>query len=245
MRYLVLSDLHANLEALSAVLEDAGKRGYDRVVALGDLVGYGGNPNEVVETVRSLEPEAVVRGNHDKVVAGITEADHFNDVARAAALWTRTVMTPDNEQYLRALPEGPVVVGDMVLSHGSPADEEDYILSDLDAVHNLEAVDFALAFFGHTHFTCVFSLGADRLSMRVIKESDPPLHLVAGERYLVNPGSIGQPRDHNPKASYAIYDSAARTITFPRVDYDVDAAQRSITGAGLPGVLAQRLALGV
>src|SRR5262245_9349708 len=133
MRYLVLSDLHSNIEATRAVLDDAGRRGYDRAVCLGDIVGYGGSPNEVVDALRALEPVAVIRGNHDKVATGIEEGEYFNDIARAAALWTRDKLNPVNREYVLALPPGPVDAGGFLISHGTPVDEDAYILSEMDA----------------------------------------------------------------------------------------------------------------
>src|SRR5512132_234780 len=133
MRTLILSDLHSNLPAVEAVLRDARGRGYDRVVCLGDLVGYGAHPNEVIEIVRELRPWAQVRGNHDKAACGITDAETFNDTAREAIEWTREVLTPESLHYLRELPEGPLAAGPLLLSHGSPIDEEEYILGETDA----------------------------------------------------------------------------------------------------------------
>src|SRR5262245_60833327 len=133
MRYLVLSDLHSNIEATRAVLEDAGRRGFDRAVCLGDIVGYGGSPNEVVDTLRALDPVAIIRGNHDKVATGIEDGEYFNDIARAAALWTRDMLTPLNRDYILGLPRGPVDAGGFLISHGTPVDEDAYILSELDA----------------------------------------------------------------------------------------------------------------
>lgn len=245
MRHLVLSDLHANLEAFTSVLADARREGFDRVVCLGDLVGYGASPNEVVDLVRSLEPAAVVRGNHDKVACGLTEGESFHEAARLAALWTRTALAPGNTAYLRGLPEGPLDAGGFMIAHGSPADEEDYILGELDAARAFEEGEFDLAFFGHTHFPCVIGMSADALSLRALPPGGRPVLLSETERYLVNPGSIGQPRDQNPQAAYVIYDDARRAVLARRVDYDLEGAGRRILAAGLPEVLAQRLHLGV
>ena len=251
MRYLVLSDIHSNIEALTSVLVDARRQGFDSTVVLGDIVGYGASPNEVIDLVRGLEPAAVVRGNHDKAAAGITEGESFNDVARLAALWTRDVLTRENLAYLRGLAVGPIDAGGFLLSHGSPLDEEEYILGDLDASQAFEVSDFELAFFGHTHFACCFtwSDGRSNLRMGAAGTARPggadSIELVPGTRYLVNPGSIGQPRDHNPRAAYAIYDSGARRLYSRRVTYDVLGAAERIEAAGLPEVLGQRLVLGI
>jgi diadenosine tetraphosphatase ApaH/serine/threonine PP2A family protein phosphatase len=245
MRYLILSDLHANLEAATSVLFDARRRGFDRSVVLGDVVGYGASPNEVVDLVRDLGPAFIVRGNHDKAACGITEAETFNDVARRAALWTRDALSPGSLDYLRGLPEGPVDAGGFLISHGSPMDEEDYLLGETDAEDVFNGMSFPVAFFGHSHFTCVFAAPPERPHLSMVGEDLVTMTLEPGSRYLINPGSIGQPRDHNPNASYAIFDPAARVVEFCRVAYDIPGAQERIVAAGLPEVLAQRLALGL
>lgn len=245
MRHLILSDLHANLEATRRVLEDARARGYDRTAVLGDIVGYGANPNEVIDLIRELHPDAIVRGNHDKAACGITEGDTFNDIARAAVLWTRGALTPANLEYLRSLPPGPADPGGFLIAHGSPLDEEDYILGEIDAAEAFEDLDFEVAFFGHSHFACFFLASGGRPRLRMVEGDHHLIRLEPGSRYLINAGSIGQPRDHNPKASYAIFDAGERTVEVRRVAYDVKGAQARIEAAGLPAVLAQRLALGV
>jgi diadenosine tetraphosphatase ApaH/serine/threonine PP2A family protein phosphatase len=244
MRHLVLSDIHSNLEAFSAVLDDAGRRGFDRCVVLGDIVGYGASPNETVGMVRELEPAAIVRGNHDKAACGITEAQSFNDAAKIAVLWTRDVLSVENRRYLRELPQGPVDAGGFVISHGSPLDEEEYILGEIDAGGAFEDGDFEIAFFGHTHFACVFVHSGGRSKLRLTPPERGVLRLEPGARYLINPGSIGQPRDHDPKAAYAIFDAERRTLETFRVAYDVQRAQSLIEQAGLPPVLGERLLLG-
>ena len=245
MRYLVLSDIHSNLEAFASVLEDAKRRGYDDCVVLGDIVGYGASPNEAVGMVRELKPTAIVRGNHDKAACGITDAQSFNDAAKFAALWTRDVLTAENKRYLRELPRGPLDAGGFVISHGSPLDEEEYILGEIDAAGAFDDGEFEIAFFGHTHFACVFVLSGGRSKLRLTTPEQGLLRLEQGARYLINPGSIGQPRDHDPKASYAIFDTGQRTLGTFRVAYDVRRAQALIEQAGLPFVLGERLLLGL
>ncbi len=246
MRYLVLSDLHSNLEATRAVLDDAQVRGFDRAVCLGDIVGYGANPNEVIDLLKAMSPVAVVRGNHDKVAAGIDTGEQFSEIALQAALWTRGALTAGNMDYLASLPRGPLEVGSFLISHGTPVDEDAYLLSEDDARSIFETLPFSLAFFGHSHFACTFHAGAD---------GQPVVELLAGaacllriegrRRYLVNPGSIGQPRDHDPRTAYAIYDEEEGAVTVHRVLYDVAEAQRKITSEGLPLPLAQRLEFGI
>jgi len=246
MRYLVLTDIHANLEALDACLTDARARGFDRALVLGDLVGYGGDPNAVIDRVVSLDPAAIVRGNHDKVACGLEAAEGFNAVAKSAAHWTFSALTPEHRDWLAALPEGPIVVDDLVeICHGSPFDEDAYIFDELDAVRALKVSQRPLCLYGHTHYPVMFALSDGTV------ETDSPsgaaearLVLKEGAKYLLNPGSVGQPRDGDPRAAYAIVDVEARTVTTRRLEYSVEDAQRKVVKAGLPDVLAQRLALG-
>lgn len=245
MRYLILSDLHSNLEATQSVLADASARGFDRTVVLGDIVGYGANPNEVIDLIRGLAPSASVRGNHDKAACGITNGESFNDIARTAVLWTRRVLTAENLEYLKSLPEGPAESDGFLIAHGSPVDEEDYIMGEADAAHAFARREFDVAFFGHSHFACIFAHAVGRCRLSMVSRDHFTMQLNEGSRYLVNPGSIGQPRDHNPRASYAIFDPQNRCLELHRASYDVERAQSRINEAGLPGVLASRLALGV
>ena len=246
MRYLILSDIHANLDALDAVLAAAPPQTWDRVIVLGDLVGYGADPNAVVDRVRELNPLAVIRGNHDKACCGIEDASNFNQVARIAASWTEDNLTPDNREYLRDLPAGPIVIDERVeICHGSPYDEDHYIFDEEDARRALEAGDRQLCLFGHTHLPVVFRRSGE-LYDGFLPEGDVDTTLVLeeGVRYVVNPGSVGQPRDGDPRAAFAIYDTDGPTLTLRRVPYAVDGAQGRILGAGLPASLANRLAVG-
>ena len=246
VRYLILSDIHANLDALDAVLAAAPRDTWDRVVVLGDLVGYGADPNAVVDRVRALDPLAVIRGNHDKACCGIEDASNFNHVARIAASWTGDHLTAENRNYLRDLPAGPVVIDDRVeICHGSPFDEDHYIFDAEDARRALEAGDRQLCLFGHTHLPVVFRRAGNTYDGFLPEgDSDTTITLQDGVRYVVNPGSVGQPRDGDPRAAFAIYDTEGPTLTLRRIPYAVDAAQRRILGAGLPASLANRLAVG-
>jgi len=246
MRYLVLTDIHANLEALDACIADARTRGFDRALVLGDLVGYGADPDAVIERVVALDPLAIVRGNHDKVACGLEQAEGFNAVAKSAAFWTFDVMTPEHRAWLAALPEGPILVDDLVeICHGSPFDEDAYIFDELDAVRALKASQRPLCLFGHTHYPVSFELSADTFdSTGPSASAESQLVLRNGSKYLVNPGSVGQPRDGDPRAAYAIVDVAERQVTMMRVSYPLEAAQAKVVKAGLPDVLAQRLAAG-
>jgi diadenosine tetraphosphatase ApaH/serine/threonine PP2A family protein phosphatase len=246
MRYLVLTDIHANLEALDAALADARSRGYDRTLVLGDLVGYAADPNAVIDRVRSLEPIAIVRGNHDKVACGLEQAEGFNAVAKSAARWTLDVLTPEHRAWLAALPEGPIDVDDTVeICHGSPFDEDAYIFDELDALRALKVASRPLCLFGHTHYPITFELsdqGFDAVVPAATGES--VVKLKSGVKYLMNPGSVGQPRDGDPRAAYAIVDTVARRVELMRVTYSVEEAQAKVIRAGLPEVLAQRLGVG-
>jgi len=247
MRYLVLSDIHANIDALDAVLSDAASEGYERVLVLGDLVGYGAEPNLVIERVRALEPAAVIRGNHDKVAAGLESAEGFNPTAQRAANWTRSALTEQNREYLRSLIAGPLVVDSLtLLCHGSPIDEDNYIFGEGDVVEALMASIRPLCLFGHTHMPMAASLSPDR-TLDLIFHGPRDRQTIAIQttwRYLVNPGSVGQPRDGDPRAAYAVWDTDAAAITIIRVEYPVVQASDRIIEAGLPQILGQRLSLG-
>jgi diadenosine tetraphosphatase ApaH/serine/threonine PP2A family protein phosphatase len=245
MRYLILSDIHANLDALEAVLA-AAEGTWESVLVLGDLVGYGGEPNGVIERVRALNPLAIIRGNHDKAACGLEDASNFNQIARYAAVWTGEALTPENREYLRSLPSGPVLIDDHVeICHGSPFDEDHYIFDADDALRALEAGERQLCLFGHTHLPVVFQRQADNFGGFVPEGyDDTTIVLRPGIRYVVNPGSVGQPRDGDPRAAFATYDSESLSLLLKRVPYPVDAAQRRILVAGLPASLANRLAVG-
>jgi len=246
MKYLIISDLHSNLEALSAVLASVKRKRFDRVLVLGDLVGYGANPNQVVDIVRRTKQAVVIRGNHDKVACGIENGENFNRAAQASAQWTQKKLTPENRSYLSHLPQGPALVDNEVLiSHGTPIDEDAYIFSDYDAFEVFQMLDFQICFFGHTHLPVVYAVSNQRLYTFRPNGERVKIALMSGFKYMVNPGSVGQPRDKNPLASFAIFDSDQKTITFKRVEYSIPKTQDKILKAGLPQSLANRLAIGV
>ena len=246
MRYLVLTDIHANLEALDACLADALVQGYDATLVLGDLVGYGPDPNVVVDRVQELTPLAIVRGNHDKVACGLEQAEGFNSVAKSAAKWTLDILKPAHRDWLCALPEGPTEVDEVVeICHGSPFDEDAYIFDELDAVRALKVATRPLCLFGHTHYPVTFEL-SDESFDSVGSSAAPEMHVRMrdGCKYLLNPGSVGQPRDGDPRAAYAIVDTRHRRVELFRLPYPVEETQAKIIKAGLPEVLAQRLGVG-
>ena len=281
MRALVISDIHGNLPALEAVLAAAGP--FDQLWNLGDVVGYGAYPNEVIERLRPLAM-INVRGNHDRVCCGISSSVNFNPTARAAAKWTFEALTPDNLAWLRGLPQGPIAAGlrepiegrvlaedeDAVVSlaasadtsdaeakaggaplvtlaHGSPLNEDHYIMNMRDAWAPLQQMPTAITFVGHTHVQGGFSQKEHdwyelRPRYRTRNEADVwAIRIPAGTRHLINPGSVGQPRDGDWRAAFAIYNSEASEIVYHRVPYDLGGAQGRILMAGLPERLAARL----
>jgi predicted phosphodiesterase len=245
MRYLLLSDIHSNDEALAAVLTRARRRRFDRVVILGDFVGYGAEPNAVLDRLRRVRKEKIViRGNHDKVVCGLDDGELFNPVALQAARWTEKALTPKNREFLEELPLGPRAVdGAFAICHGSPRDEDAYIFSDRDALVNFRDFDSRVCFFGHSHIPSIFTQEPHGIRVEVVYGSHVR-KLEEGRRYLINPGSVGQPRDRNPAAAYAIYDAGKRSVFFERVPYDAERTRQKIHRAGLPGMLGDRLLVG-
>ncbi|MBA2302998.1 MAG: metallophosphoesterase family protein [Acidobacteria bacterium] len=247
MRFLILSDIHANVDAFDAVLAAAPRHTWDRALVLGDLVGYGAEPNAVIERVLALEPLAVIRGNHDKAACGLGDASDFNHVARLAAVWTADALTPENRMYLERLPAGPRSIDDGVeICHGAPFDEDYYVFDLGDASRALDTASRPVCLFGHTHLPVVYrrDAGGDAGLVPNVDTDGVQLPLTADARYMINPGSVGQPRDGDPRAAFAIYDGDLRVITLRRVEYPVRAAQKRIFDAGLPPNLAHRLAVG-
>lgn len=247
MRALILSDIHGNLQALHAVLAQAPP--HDTVWNLGDVVGYGANPNEVIERVRSLGT-LFVRGNHDRACCGLTDVDGFNPVASRAARWTQCVLSAEHLSWLRHLERGPVTPEATVgisCVHGSVCDEDEYVLSPREAQTSFAATSTRLNFCGHTHLQGGFATD-DEQWYRITPDytthdesEEWVLQLSSGGRYMLNPGSVGQPRDGDWRAAFAIYDTEQRVLTFCRVPYDLRSAQEAIIRAGLPDRLAFRL----
>ena len=243
MKYLVLSDIHANLEALDAVLAAAG--GYDHALVLGDLVGYGANPDEVIDRIRALPSATLIRGNHDKVATGLDSVEGFNHLARYAIQWTAARLAPENRDWLAALPAGPTTIDQLVeICHGSPFDEDVYIFDDLDGRRAFNVMTRPLCLFGHTHVPAAFRFDGEMTAIGPPRGDRFRVTLDEGATYLVNCGAVGQPRDGDPRAAFGILDVSARSLTVMRVPYDLAAAQAKIIEAGLPDVLAQRLAIG-
>jgi len=248
VRYLILSDVHGNWDALSAVLRRVRRKRFDAFLVLGDLVGYGAAPNQVVEAVRGLPgPVRLVRGNHDKVVAGLETGENFNATAHAAALWTASHLTAANRRFVRELPAGPMPIDERVaICHGSPLDEDQYLFSALDALEIFTHFHGPqIVFFGHTHLPSRLERGPTGLQVALLSGESGVVRIEPGRRYLLNPGAVGQPRDRDPRAAFMIYDGDAGIVRWYRIPYPVERAQERIRKAGLPKSLADRLALGL
>jgi predicted phosphodiesterase len=245
VRALVVSDLHANLEALRAVMTRVRRKKYEVVLCLGDFVGYGAQPNHVLDTMRTLRGRKVyIRGNHDRVAAGLDDAEGFNNAAKAAALWTRDRLSAPNRRFLRDLTVGPVLHRGVMLCHGSPYDEDEYVFNVHHAAQILALFEAPFILFGHTHLPAVFSIDPHMNVRGFAVRDEATVKLEPGLRYLINPGSVGQPRDRNPASSCLILDTDKRTAQFFRVEYDIAKTQSTILKAGLPQILASRLQFG-
>jgi len=246
VRYLILSDLHANIDALDAVLAAAPADSWDRAIVLGDLVGYGAEPTAVIERVQSLNPLVTIRGNHDKAACGIEDGSSFNYVARLAAQWTFESLSPDHREYLRALPQGPVTIDETIeICHGAPFDEDHYIFDADDASRALDTATRPLCLFGHTHLPVVFRRNPSIFDGYLPEGPDNSIvKIESGLNYLINVGSVGQPRDGDPRAAFGIFDSDGPSLLLRRIEYPIQAAQRRILNAGLPASLANRLGIG-
>ncbi len=239
MRYAILADIHANLEALKAVLEDIqGKGGADELWCLGDVVGYGPEPHECIELLRKHDPVGVA-GNHDLGAIGKLELSYFNAAAAAACRWTAGQLSPADVKYLESLPQ-TLTKGDFFLVHGSPAEPVlEYITSTGIAAKNFLFFASRFCLVGHTHEPLAFKQAEAGCTSITLY---PNIGLVLGvHRMIVNPGGVGQPRDGDPRASYAIYESEGSIFRLYRVPYDIDATQGKMVRAGLPMSLVSRL----
>jgi predicted phosphodiesterase len=241
MRVLVLSDVHSNLEALNAVLADAG--GWDVIWSLGDIVGYGPQPNECIARL-SAYPHVAIPGNHDWGVLGRIDLEDFNAQARLANLWTREQMNPISWAYLETLPERRVE-GDWTLAHGSPRRPLwEYLLSPDIAQESFAHFGTSVCLVGHTHLPVIFRYVA---SQGVCQAFDPPEDTpvrLDQERYIINPGSVGQPRDGDARAAYLLLDTEKKSITHRRVSYAIAKTQEQMRAAKLPRHLIERLNMG-
>jgi diadenosine tetraphosphatase ApaH/serine/threonine PP2A family protein phosphatase len=241
MRVLVISDIHANLTALEAVLADAGQ--VDATWCLGDLVGYGPDPNQCVERVRGLPSLVCMLGNHDAALLEQIDVDTFNIEARQSLLWMKTIMTTDNLDYMQRLPE-MTEVSVATLVHGSPRNPIwEYVLDPRTARRNMDHFYTSFCFIGHTHLPMIYQFNSDLTVVTVIASEVGDARKLA-PRAICNPGSVGQPRDRDPRASFAIFDTESFVWEPRRVAYDIDSVQKRIRQAGLPSKHALRLAEG-
>lgn len=242
MRVLVISDIHANYTALMAVLKDAGE--VDETWCLGDLVGYGPDPNAVIEEVRDIKNLLCLLGNHDVAAIGKMPLETFNGDARRSLMHHEKVLTATNMDFMRSLPTKTKVRGEATIAHGSPRDPLwEYILNSLTARLNFDHFDTPWCFVGHSHIQSIFV--RDEKSDRVtVEQTRPDVTIQLHPKLILNPGSVGQPRDRDPRAAYAIYDTEARTWTPKRAMYNISEVQERIRAAGLPEKHAVRIAEG-
>lgn len=242
MVYAIVSDIHANLEAFDAVREAIGRDSVDASVSLGDIVGYGADPVATIDGIRDLGPVVSVAGNHDYGVAGLTDIGSFNEHARRGVEWTRSVLDQARRAYLSSMELVRTHAG-MTFVHGSLDDPAafNYILSAHDARSTIEAMSTQIVFVGHSHYAGIYRGRGGR----VTRVGCGQVAIEDGFRYVVNAGSVGQPRDGDPRAAYVVYDDRRRVVEVRRVPYDIRAAQQKILDAGLPAALAERLREGV
>lgn len=245
MKTLIVSDLHSNAEALRTIFSHLQRKRFDQTACLGDFVGYGAEPNQVCDMMRQRRGRKLyIRGNHDRVAAGVEDGEGFNDTARAAALWTRDHLSEANRRFLQELPLGPLERDGLLFCHGSPHDEDDYVFTEAHAGRVLAAYDAPIILYGHTHLPAMYWMEPSGRVRGGWVRGEGIINLEPGMRYLINPGSVGQPRDRNPATSFAILDSEKRTIRYVRLPYRLEKTQASIMKAGLPRLLATRLQFG-
>lgn len=245
MRYLIFSDIHSNLEAFEALLECPPVKEADKYLFLGDLVGYGANPNKTIDGFKKLKNIYSIRGNHDKVIANLESSSLFNPVAAFSAEWSKLQIVDDNQVFLKQLKKGPEVVDHFItICHGSTFDEDYYVFSMFEAVESFKFMETSIGFFGHTHFPVIYLLRNEKIDIVPLTQ-ETKVKLDPNTRYLVNPGSIGQPRDKNPNPSFILFDSNKKELHFKRFTYNIKETQRKIREAGLPEILASRLESGI
>ena len=246
MRYLIFTDIHGNLEAFMTILKFSKKKEIDNYLFLGDLVGYGASPNDIIHKTQQLNPISIIRGNHDKAVCGLDATDAFNPIAAAAIIWTQKNIKKKNNEYLSRMPKGPKIIHDHItVCHGAPFDEDYYIFGEYDATEAFKHITTPLCFFGHTHFPYVYTDRDYGVEGTFLVGNENKIKIEEGITYLINPGSVGQPRDRNPRAACAIYDSDEKIIEFYRLEYNIEEAQRKIRENKLPTALSERLSLGI
>ncbi len=243
MKYGIIADIHSNLEALKSVLKALKDKGVDEYICAGDIVGYGADPEVCMQIVREV-CNVTVAGNHDHGAIGLLNLDYFNPEAKKAILWTEEQLNEEERTYLKNL-ELIQKAGDSLVVHATPLSPQEwnYINSTFTANQNFKEFEEKVCFVGHSHIPVVFSMDIDE--GRCKYAFDTKIHIADGQRYIINVGSVGQPRDKNPLASFAVYDTGTSEVEIYRVEYDVETAQKKIIDAGLPRGLAFRLSSGV
>ncbi len=242
MRYGILGDIHANLEALTAVLDACKDESVDRYLCAGDIVGYAANPADCITTIKELAAVAVA-GNHDRATAGLLGVDYFNYEARQAISWTKEKLDSGEQDFLAAL-ELVYRNDDLTLVHGTLDAPQDfnYMLDTHSSRNSFELLDHKICFIGHTHVPAIFAQDQNK---RILCINADSISLEEDNKYIVNAGSVGQPRDNDPRACYCIYDTAKKKVMIKRVGYDIGAARRKIIESGLPRFLGERLLRGL
>lgn len=243
MKYAIVSDIHSNIEAFTEVLKIIDDRGIDHIVCLGDVVGYNANPNEVIDILRERKIPSVI-GNHDSRAASLEEPWNFNRLAQDAIYWTREILTPENLEYLKNMPKGLKTTNRLSAIHGWVHDNDSYILAEYEAKINFRLLEDSetegICFFGHTHKPIIFEqTDKETEVVKIINETKTTLK--NDKNYLINPGSVGQPRDRDPRAAFAFLDTDTMEYELIRVEYDIEACGKKIIEAGLPSKLAERL----
>jgi len=243
MRFAIISDIHANIEALDSFFESIKDNPVDEIICLGDLVGYNASPNECIELIREKKIKCLM-GNHDARAAGIEDLSEFNLLAANAIEWTKGVLKEENRAFLAGLPRCLNVAKKFYAIHGSIDDTDRYIYGAADALRNFKLLEkvkgLNICFFGHTHVPISYLCANDSVRMNL----DNSIKLKKGASYLINPGGLGQSRDKDHRGSYAVYDTKTSEVTFHRIEYDIDSTVEKIIEAGLSPRLAERLKLG-
>ena len=241
MRWAMISDIHANLQALESVLSKANEVGWDRMICLGDIVGYGADPSKCMDLV-TARCDAVIMGNHDAAAVGLADTSKFNPAARRATEWTAAALSREHRRFIGGLPYQVVFEGFEIV-HSTPDDPPawHYLMTEFDAAALYDSFETGMLFYGHTHVPALFARKVDG----IVESLEPESFSTRTDcSYIVNVGSVGQPRDGDPRASFAVFDTGEGRVEFYRVDYDIPLAQKRIIDAGLPEILATRLSHG-
>lgn len=241
MRYAIISDIHGNLEAFKEVLNALSKERIDTYLSIGDVVGYGADPKECIKLLKSINPAALIAGNHEWGVVGMKDLEYFNGLAKKGIIWTKTILDKDEIDYLKSF-ELVYEDNNMTLVHGTlNSPEEFYYIFDIDDAYvTISLMKNPLCFVGHSHLPAIFAT----IDSKVIYIEEEKIKIDTERKYVINVGSVGQPRDGDPRASYAVYDDEEMTVEIKRAEYDVKRTQEKILAAGLPARLADRLSEG-